>query len=170
MDSHPDIIVDKKSDSPDEDKSAHDSKLLIPTLKDFFEKHPLINPKVFLGDAAFDSVNIYEQLLSGDTFGKNKHFSQAYIPLNERSKLKNPDFTINENGIPWCPHDPSLPMKSEGNAIKVKTIDTVTVRIHVQPLPVAEWFTFNRIIITAHTPVQSVVQGSGMIPIKSELP
>ena len=118
MDSHPDIVVDKKSDSPDEDKTAHDSKLLIPTLKDFFEKHPLINPKVFLGDAAFDSVTIYEQLLSGDTFGKNKHFSQAYIPLNERSKLKNPDFTINENGIPCCPHDPSLPMKSEGNAIK----------------------------------------------------
>ena len=117
MDSHPDIIVDKKSDSPDEDKIAHDSKILIPTLKDFFEKHPLINPKVFLGDAAFDSVTIYEQLLSGDTFGKNKHFSQAYIPLNERSKLKNPDFTINENGIPCCPHDSSLPMKPEGNAI-----------------------------------------------------
>ena len=108
MDSHPDIVVDKKSDSPDEDKTAHDSKLLIPTLKDFFEKHPLINPKVFLGDAAFDSVTIYEQLLSGDTFGKNKHFRQAFIPLNERSKLKNPDFTINENGIPCCPHDPSL--------------------------------------------------------------
>ena len=29
MASHPDIVVDKKSDSPDEDKSAHDSKLLI---------------------------------------------------------------------------------------------------------------------------------------------
>ena len=118
MDAHPDIIVDKKSDSPDEDKTAHDSKLLIPTLKDFFEKHPLIDPKLFLGDAAFDSVFIYEQLLSGDTFGENRHFQQAYIPLNERSKLKNPDFTINEYGIPCCPHDPSLPMKTEGNAMK----------------------------------------------------
>ena len=118
MDAHPDIIVDKKSDSPDEDKTAHDSKLLIPTLKDFFEKHPLIDPKLFLGDAAFDSVSIYEQLLSGDTFGENRHFQQAYIPLNERSKLKNPDFTINEYGIPCCPHDPSLPMKTEGNAMK----------------------------------------------------
>ncbi len=32
-------------------KCVHDSKLLIPTLKDFFFKHPLINPKTFLGDA-----------------------------------------------------------------------------------------------------------------------
>ena len=40
--SHPDITVEKKSDSPDEDKSVHDSRLLIPTLKDFFLKHPLI--------------------------------------------------------------------------------------------------------------------------------
>lgn len=36
MISHPEITVDKKPDSPDEDKCAHDSKLLIPTLKDFF--------------------------------------------------------------------------------------------------------------------------------------
>ena len=67
--SHPDIVVDKKSDSPDEDKYAHDLKLLIPTLKDFFLKHPLINPKVFLGDAAFDSALLYKELLSGSTFG-----------------------------------------------------------------------------------------------------
>ncbi len=116
MNTHPDIIVEKKSDSPDEDKCVHDAKLLIPTLKDFFAKHPLINPKTFLGDAAFDSVNIYESLLSGDTFGNNRLFNKAYIPLNERSKLKNPDFTINADGIPCCPHDPSLPMKPEGTA------------------------------------------------------
>ena len=45
MTSHPDIVVEKKSDSPDEDKCIHDSKLLIPTLKDFFSKHPLIISK-----------------------------------------------------------------------------------------------------------------------------
>ena len=56
MSAHPDIVVDKKSDSPDEDKCVHDAKLLIPTLNDFFTKHPLINPKTFLGDAAFDSA------------------------------------------------------------------------------------------------------------------
>lgn len=37
MYSHPDIIIEKKSDSPDEDKSVHDSKLLIPTLKCYEE-------------------------------------------------------------------------------------------------------------------------------------
>ena len=68
---HPEIVVEKKSQSPDEDKCVHDSRLLIPTLKDFFDKHPLINPKVFLGDAAFDSIPLYKQLLTGDTFGQN---------------------------------------------------------------------------------------------------
>ena len=58
-----DIVVEKKSDSPDEDKCVHDSKLLIPTLKDFFFKHPLINPKTFLGDAAFDTASLYPLLL-----------------------------------------------------------------------------------------------------------
>ncbi len=87
MASHPDIVVEKKSGSPDEDKCAHDSKLLIPTLKDFFKKHPLINPKIFLGDAAFDSALLYKDLLSGNTFWENSHFSKAYIPLNHRSQL-----------------------------------------------------------------------------------
>ena len=118
MTSHPDIVVEKKSSSPDEDKCAHDTKLLIPTLKDFFEKHPLINPKVFLGDAAFDSALLYKELLSGDTFGENRHFSKAYIPLNHRSRLKNEDYIINEDGIPCCPKDSSLPMKPEGTATR----------------------------------------------------
>ncbi len=121
MKSHPDIVVNKKSDSPDEDKSVHDSKLLIPTLKDFFSRHPLIDPKVFLGDAAFDTVELYKVLLTGDTFGKNRHFSKAYIPLNARSHLENVDYTITENGIPCCPHDPSLPMKPEGNRSNLRS-------------------------------------------------
>ena len=113
MTSHPNIVVQKKSNSPDEDKSVHDSKLLIPTLKDFFSKHPLINPKTFLGDAAFDTSQLYKSLLVGSTFGDDKHFSKAYIPLNARVGLENQDYSINENGIPCCPHDPSLPMKYE---------------------------------------------------------
>lgn len=113
MASHPDIVVEKKSGSPDEDKSVHDSKLLIPTLKDFFSMHPLISPKTFLGDAAFDTAGLYKRLLTGDTFGDNKHFSKAYIPLNARSGLENQDYTINENGIPCCPNNPSLSMKYE---------------------------------------------------------
>ena len=98
MTSHPDIVVEKKSDSPDEDKRIHDSKLFLPTLKDFFCKHPLINPKTFLGDAAFDTVELYKSLLTGNTFGDNKYFSKAYIPLNARSGLENQDYTISEDG------------------------------------------------------------------------
>lgn len=114
--SHPEITVESKSDSPDEDKSVHDARLLIPTLVDFFKKHPVINPKTFLGDAAFDSVALYKELLSGDTFGKGRHFSKAYIPLNSRSGLENPDYTINSDGIPCCPHNEDLAMKYEGTS------------------------------------------------------
>ena len=115
FDSHPEITLEKKSDSPDEDKSVHDSRLLIPTLIDFFKKHPVINPKTFLGDAAFDTVELYKKLLTGDTFGKDKHFQKAYIPLNARSGLENADYTINADGIPCCPHDETLPMKPESS-------------------------------------------------------
>ena len=118
MASHPEIVVEKKSDSPDEDKCVHDAKLLIPTLKDFFEKHPLINPKTFIGDAAFDSCQLYGELLTGSTFGENKHFAKAYIPLNPRSGFGNPDCAVDENGIPCCPNDNSLPMKHEGTSTR----------------------------------------------------
>ena len=47
FDRHPEIEVKKKTKSPDEDKSVHDAKLLIPSLMDFFSAHPLINPKSF---------------------------------------------------------------------------------------------------------------------------
>lgn len=119
FDQHPEIVIEKKSDSPDEDKSVHDARLLIPTLQDFFAAYPLINPKTFLGDAAFDSVKIYKELLSGDTFGTDDngngvHFQKAYIPLNSRAGLENTDYTINADGIPCCPRDSSLPMKPEG--------------------------------------------------------
>lgn len=107
---HPDIVVDKKSDSPDEDKSLHDAKALVPVLEDFFAKHPWINPQIFLGDAAFDSGLIYKSLL------QDMGFSAAYIPLNARAKIKNEQCPINENGIPCCPHEPSLMMKPEGSA------------------------------------------------------
>ncbi|MCL2719697.1 MAG: transposase [Lachnospiraceae bacterium] len=111
---HPEIVLEKKSDSPEEDKSAHDTKLLIPTLQDFFKVHPLLNPKTFLGDAAFDAIQNYKDLLTGDTFGVGRHFSKAYIPLNN-SRLENPDYTINEDGIPCCPNDSALAMKPESS-------------------------------------------------------
>lgn len=116
LNAHPELVPNKKSDSPDKDKSIHDARLLIPTLQDFFKAHPLINPKTFLGDAAFDSVGVYKALLTGDTFGSKKHFSTAFIPLNARSHLENKDYSMNEFGIPCCPNDDSLPMKPEGKS------------------------------------------------------
>ena len=106
---HTDIVVEKKSDSPDEDKSLADSKALIPVLKDFLKKHPLINPKIFLGDAAFDSIEIYRYLL------KELKFEKAYIPLKTKLASEESDCPLNEAGIPCCPNDPSLPMKREGS-------------------------------------------------------
>jgi len=41
--SHPDIVVKKKAKSPDEYKSLADSKALLPTLKDFKTRHPVLN-------------------------------------------------------------------------------------------------------------------------------
>ena len=108
IESHPCIMNDQKLNSPDKDKSLHDAKALIPTLNDFFRKHPLIQPKYFIGDAAFDSAKIYSELLN------NMKFEHAYIPLSARSKLKYDDCSIDSNGIPCCPNDDNLPMKYEG--------------------------------------------------------
>ena len=112
---HPDIVVEKKSDSPDEDKSLADSKALLPVLIDFFQKHPLIAPKTFLGDAAFDTIEIYKSL-----FGEIG-FEKAFIPLRVKLSMEDNGYTINENAVPCCPHDPSLPMKREGSKSHLKS-------------------------------------------------
>ena len=71
--------------------------------------NPLISPKSFFGDAAFDTVQIYHDLFY------ELHFEKAFIPLNGRLSLKESDCPLNEDGIPCCPKDPSLPMKREGS-------------------------------------------------------
>lgn len=106
---HPDIVVEKKSDSPDEDKSLADSKALLPVLVDFFQKHPPITPKTFLGDAAFDTIEIYKSL-----FGEIG-FEKVFIPLRVKLSMEDNGYTINENDVSFCPHDSSLPMKREGS-------------------------------------------------------
>ena len=51
-----------------------------------------------MDDAAFDSALLYKQQLTGDTFGTDKHFSKAYIPLNSRAGIKYPDYKVNTDG------------------------------------------------------------------------
>ena len=112
---HPDIITEKKSDSPDEDKPLADSKALLPVLSDFFNKHPLINPKTFLGDAAFDTIKIYKSLF------QDFEFKKAFIPLRVKLSMVNGEISYTENGVPCCPHDTSLPMKREGSKSHLKS-------------------------------------------------
>lgn len=83
--------------------------------------HPLINPKTFLGDSVFDTIPIYQSLF------QEWRFEKAYIPLNNRSKLAGGEYyTINDDGIPCCPHDASLPMKPEGNTSHLRCVPYTT--------------------------------------------
>ena len=102
---HPELIVEKKSDSPDEDKSIGDSSALKPVLTDFFSLHPDFKPDTFLGDSAFDAIDIYG-LLKDDL-----HFSKVLIPLNQRNESSLPSVGYNDYGYPTCPNDSSLAMK-----------------------------------------------------------
>lgn len=47
-----------------------DSKALISALKDFLQKHPFVNPKIFLEDATFDSTEIYKDILQETSIEK----------------------------------------------------------------------------------------------------
>ncbi len=59
---HPDIEIQKKSDSHDEDTSIGDSASLKPVLNDFLNLHPGFRPKIFLSNSAFDSIETYSFL------------------------------------------------------------------------------------------------------------
>ena len=106
--SHPDLLVEKKSDSPDEDKSVGDASALIPVLTDFFALHPDFHPDTFLGDSAFDSAELYGILIN------DFHFSKALIPYNPRNESTLKKVGYNAYGYPTCPNDPSLAMKYHG--------------------------------------------------------
>lgn len=105
---HPDMVVEKKTDSPDEDKSIGDSSALKPVLEEFFLAHPFFKPHTFLGDSAFDTIEIYNFLK--DDF----HFEKAVIPYNPRNESTLTPVCYNENGYPTCPNNPALTMKYHG--------------------------------------------------------
>lgn len=107
---HPELVIEKKSDSPDEDKSIGDSTSLQPVFNDFFCKHPNLSYSTFLGDSAFDKGDHY-------TFLKDKcKFKKVLIPLNSRNSSDLPPVGYNEFGYPTCPNDNSLTMKYVGIA------------------------------------------------------
>lgn len=106
--SHPELIVEKKSDSPDEDKSVGDASSLVPVLTDYFALHPGFHPNVFLGDSSFDSAELYGALFH------DFHFSKALIPYNPRNESSLKKVGYNEYGYPTCPNDPFLAMKYHG--------------------------------------------------------
>ncbi|SCQ00020.1 transposase [Anaerobium acetethylicum] len=106
--SHPELVVEKKSDSPDEDKSVGDASSLVPVLSDFFGLHPDFHPDIFLGDSSFDSAELYGSLF------KDFHFSKALIPYNPRNEGSLKKVGYNEYGYPTCPNDSSLAMKYHG--------------------------------------------------------
>ena len=105
---HTELVINKKSDSPDEDKSIGDSSALKPVLEDFFSEHPDFHPHTFLGDSAFDTIDTYSFLK--DDF----NFQKAVIPYNPRNESTLCKVGYNEYGYPTCPNDPSTSMKYHG--------------------------------------------------------
>ncbi len=103
--SHPELNVEKKTDSPDADKSVWDASALVPVLSDYFSLHPDFHPDTFLGDSAFDSPELYGKLFH------NFHFSRALVPYNPRNQSPLKKVGYNPYGYPTCPNDPSLSMK-----------------------------------------------------------
>jgi hypothetical protein len=116
---HPDMVVEKKTDSPDEDKSVGDASALTPVLTDFFALHPGFHPDVFLGDSSFDSAELYSSLIN------DFHFSKALIPYNPRNESTLKKVGYNEYGYPTCPNDPSLSMKYHGATIEKGRADRI---------------------------------------------
>lgn len=106
---HPEMPVEKKSDSPDEDKSIGDSSSLKPVLSDFFALHPGFHPDTFLGDSAFDAIETYGFLK------EEFHFSKALIPYNLRNESTLEKVGYNIYGYPTCPRDCTLDMKYAGH-------------------------------------------------------
>ncbi len=106
---HPEMPVEKRSDSPDEDKSIGDSSSLKPVLSDFFTLHPAFHPDIFLGDSAFDTIETYGFLI------EEFHFSKALIPYNPRNEITLKKVSYNIYGYPTCSKDSTLDMKYAGH-------------------------------------------------------
>lgn len=103
-----DAIEISEAKSANEYKDEYDSKTLIPVLNNFFHYHPTFSYKYFLGDAGFDSMDNYRYLVSEKSM-------IPIIPLNLRNSKDLSQPTVNDEGIPLCPCDISLPMIFDGS-------------------------------------------------------
>lgn len=52
-DSHPNLMVEKKTTPPDEDKSVGDASAFVPVLQNFFSFHPSFHLDTFLAQLSF---------------------------------------------------------------------------------------------------------------------
>jgi len=93
--------------TPKEVKDIYDSKSLIPSLETYFQLHPNFHYKYFLGDSGFDGDENYAYLY------EEKNIIPI-INLNPRNKSSLPKTDFNEDGVPLCPKDGSLPMIYDG--------------------------------------------------------
>ena len=91
---HPEVNS-PRSDDPDTDKEIGDSTSLKPVLSDFLALHPDMSFKTFIGDAAFDTYEIYSMLQN------DYHFDRACIPMNPRNS-KTSSASFNASGTPVC--------------------------------------------------------------------
>ena len=169
---HPEMPVDKREDDPSLDKEIGDAKALLPILTDFRSSHPSLHYSTFLGDAAFDSYDLYSALLG--SYG----FQRAVIPLNLRNSAKALSADVNESGVPLCPAD-KTPMLFAGPCggknrskrlkfvcpkSKVVPAEKGTTRkcfCDVQPLHMVAAFTSILMLTNVFTLVLFVTQRSG---------
>lgn len=94
--------------TPEEIKVRWDGKLLIPSMNNFFNHHPNFFIESFAADSGFDEPANYEYLFK-------EHGILPIIDLNPRGSKDGFGIPgINEDGIPTCPDDPTLPMKWNG--------------------------------------------------------
>ena len=114
---------------PQDIKDSFDAKSLIPSLETFFQLHPKFTYKYFLGDSGFDADDNYAYL--------HKENIMPIINLNPRNSQNLPQPGFNENGIPLCPNDPTLPMtydgicKEKGRADRIKYLCPKSKRVNL---------------------------------------
>ena len=76
---HSDIVIEKKSNNPDEDKEIGNSTALKPVLSDFFSAHPHLSYSTFLGDSSFDKYDHYSMLINEFKFEKAKFLKKRVV-------------------------------------------------------------------------------------------